>query len=34
MLHTKCNGNRLADSGEEVFEGFLPNMGMAAIWVM
>ena len=29
MLHTKFHG-----SGEEDFEGFLPNMGMAAILVM
>ena len=34
MLHTKCIGNRPAGSGEEDFEGFLPNMGMAAILVM
>ena len=34
MLHTKCNGNRPAGSGGEDFEGFLPNMGMAAILVM
>ena len=34
MLHTKFLGNRPAGSGEEDFEGFLPNMGMAAIMVM
>ena len=34
MLHTKFVGNRLACSGEEDFEGFLPYMGMAAILVM
>ena len=30
MLHTKFHGNRPAGSGK-IFEGFLPNMGMAAI---
>ena len=30
MLHTKFRGNRLAASGEEDFEGFLPYMGVAA----
>ena len=35
MLHAKFCGNRSTDSGEEdVFEGFLPHMGMAAILVM
>ena len=33
MLHTKFRGNRPAGSGE-VFEGFLPYMGVAAILVM
>ena len=32
MLHTKFRANRLTDSGEEDFEGFLPYMGVAAIW--
>ena len=34
MLHTKFRENRLAGSGEEHFEEFLPYMGMAAILVM
>ena len=34
MLHTRFRGNQPAGSGEEVFEGFLPYMGMAAILVM
>ena len=34
MLHTKFHENRPAGSGEEVFEGFLPYMGVAAILVM
>ena len=34
MLHTKFHENRLAGSGEEDFEGFLPYMGVAAILVM
>ena len=34
MLHTKFRGNRPAGSREEVFEGFLPYMGMVAILVM
>ena len=28
MLHTKCLGNRLIGSVEEIFEGFLPYMGI------
>ena len=31
MLHTKSQGHRPSGSGED-FEGFLPYMGMAAIW--
>ena len=34
MLHTKFLENRLAGSGEEDFEVFLPYMGLAAILVM
>ena len=34
MLHTQFHENRAAGSGEEDFEGFLPNIGMAAILVM
>ena len=34
MLHTKFRGNQPAGFAEEDFEGFLPNMGMAAILVM
>ena len=34
MLHTKFHENRPAGSGEEDFEGFLPDMGVAAILVM
>ena len=34
MLHTKFRGNRPAGFGEKDFEGFLPYMGMVAIWVM
>ena len=34
MLHTKFRENRPAGSGEEIFEGFLPYMGVAAILVM
>ena len=34
MLHTKFRGNWPVGSGEEVFEGFLPYMGMAAILVI
>ena len=34
MLHTKFRSNRPAGSGEENFEGFLPYMGMAAIFRM
>ena len=34
MLDTKFRGNGPAGSGEEDFEGFLPNMGMAAILVL
>ena len=34
MLHAKFRENRPAGSGKEVFEGFLPYMGMAAILVM
>ena len=33
MLHTKFRDNRSVGSGEEIFEGFLPYMGMAAILV-
>ena len=33
MLHTKFHENRPAGSGE-IFEWFLPYMGMAAILVM
>ena len=33
MLHTKFRGNRSTCSGE-VFEGFLPYIGIAAIFVM
>ena len=33
MLHTKFRGNRPAGSGEEDFKGFLPYMGMVAIFV-
>ena len=34
MLHIKFCGNRPAGSGEKIFKGFLPYMGMAAILVM
>ena len=34
MLHIKFRGNRLASSGEEDFEWFLPYMGVASILVM
>ena len=34
MLHTKFRENRPTGSGEEIFEGFLPYMGVAAILVM
>ena len=34
MLLTKFPENRPAGSGEEDFEGFLPYMGVAAIFVM
>ena len=34
MLHTKFRGNRLAGSGEEDFEGFVPYISVAAILVM
>ena len=34
MLHTKFRGNWPAGSREEDLEGFLPSMGMAAIFVM
>ena len=34
MLHTKFRGNQPAGSGEKNFEGFLPYMGMAAIFLM
>ena len=34
MLHTKFYGNRPAGSGEKIFEGFLPYMGMVAILVV
>ena len=34
MLHTKFQGYRPFDSGEEDFLKFLPYMGMAAILVM
>ena len=33
MLHTKFHGNQPAGSGEDL-KGFLPYMGMAAIFVM
>ena len=33
MLHTEFGENWPAGSGEEVFEWFLPDMGMAAILV-
>ena len=32
MLHTKFRESRPAGSGEEDFEGFLPYMGVVAIW--
>ena len=34
MLYAKFRENRPAGSGEEVFEEFLPYMGVAAILVM
>ena len=34
MLHTKPQAHGPFGSGEEVFEGFLPYMDMAAILVM
>ena len=34
MLHSKFHGNWPAGSGEEIFEGFLQNMGFVAILVM
>ena len=34
MLHIKFRGNRPAGSGVEIFEGFLPYMGVEAILVM
>ena len=34
MRHTKFRGNQSTGSGEEIFEGFLQYMGIAAILVM
>ena len=34
MLHTKFRHNRSISSEEEDFEGFLPYMDVAAIFVM
>ena len=34
MLHTKFRENWTIGSGEKIFEGFLPYMGIAAILVM
>ena len=34
MLHTKIRGNWPTGSGEEIFEGSLPYMGVVAILVM
>ena len=34
MLHTKPQGHGPFGSGEEMFEGFLPYMGVAAILVI
>ena len=34
MLHTKFRGKRSAGSEEKIFKGFLPYMGMEAIFVM
>ena len=34
MLHTKAQGLWPFDSEEEDFEGFLPYMGVAAIFVI
>ena len=34
MLHNKFPENRPAGSGDKIFEGFLPYMGMVAILVM
>ena len=34
MLHTKFRENLLTGSGEKIFEGFLPYMGVVAILVM
>ena len=34
MLHTKFRGDRSNGSGEEIFEGFLPYMGLATTFVM
>ena len=34
MLHTKAQGHWPFGSGENIFEGFLPYMGVAAILVM
>ena len=31
MLHTKFHGNQSTGSGEKIFEGFLPYIGVAAI---
>ena len=32
MLHTKSQGNRLLVLEKKIFKGFLPYMGVAAIW--
>ena len=34
MLHTMLRENRPAGSGVEIFEGFLPYMGLAATLVI
>ena len=34
MLHTKFVANSLQVMEKKIFEGFLPYMGMAAIFVM
>ena len=34
MLHTKFHGNLPTGSGEKDFGGFLPYMGVAAIFVI
>ena len=32
MLHTKLRGNRPTGSGDKIFQGFLPYMGVGPSW--